>query len=69
MFFSAFRVEGIWKRAAAVCDARHLLAELWKRVRQRKSAVAMNPYQTSDPLEKHSLGAKDCALHALTTLA
>jgi hypothetical protein len=32
MFFSAFRVEGIWKRAAAVCDARHLLAEFGKMV-------------------------------------
>jgi len=53
MFFSAFRVEGIWKRAAAVCDARHLLAELWKRVRRRKSAVAMNAGEISnEPMVK-----------------
>jgi hypothetical protein len=31
MFFSALRAEGIGKRAAAVCDARHLLAELRNR--------------------------------------
>ena len=53
MFFSALRAEGIGKRAAAVCDARHLLAELWKRVRRRKSAVAMNAGEISnEPMVK-----------------
>jgi hypothetical protein len=53
MFFSAFRVEGIWKRAAAVCDARHLLAELRKTGSAKENEVAMNAGEISnEPMVK-----------------
>jgi hypothetical protein len=71
MFFAAFRAEGIGKRAAAVCDARHLLAESgnWFGEGRCGRDERRRNIKPADSLGKQNLGAKDCALHALTTLA